>query len=58
MTSMPDSSDSLPIYDGLIAQHGDVLSEAHKAAEATQEQADQALDWSDLHRSSAEDVTN
>ncbi|MFI5756269.1 hypothetical protein [Streptomyces sp. NPDC051569] len=37
-----------PIYDQLIREHGDVVSEARKAADETRRQAESALDWSTL----------
>ncbi|MCF6524846.1 hypothetical protein [Streptomyces sp. JJ36] len=35
-----------PIYDSLIDEHGDVLSEVRKVAEELQQEADRALDFS------------
>jgi hypothetical protein len=39
-----------PIYDQLIREHGDVVTEAREAARHTSVQAEHALDWSGLHR--------
>lgn len=39
MTTTPDETEEQPIYDSL----------SREAAEATEEQAGRALDWSDLH---------
>ncbi|MFI1018374.1 hypothetical protein [Streptomyces sp. NPDC020965] len=47
-------SDHPPIYERLVRERGDVLAEARKAAEHTQHQARQALDWSGLRRSHGE----
>ncbi|MCK8678667.1 MULTISPECIES: hypothetical protein [Streptomyces] len=41
MTAHPTS----PIYDQLVEEQGDVLTETRKLAEQTQEQASQVLDW-------------
>lgn len=41
-----DKSDFVPIYDSLVAEHGDVPAEAREAAEEIQREAAQALDWS------------
>jgi len=34
------------IYDQLVQEHGDVVSEAREAADRTRRQADSVLDWS------------
>ncbi|WP_443072140.1 hypothetical protein [Streptomyces sp. WMMC1477] len=39
-----------PIYDSLIAEHGDVPAETRAVAEKTQREVARALDWSDLGR--------
>ncbi|MFD5750472.1 hypothetical protein [Streptomyces sp. NPDC127033] len=39
-----------PIYDQLLREHGDVVSEAREAAHQTIRQAEHVLDWSGLHR--------
>lgn len=41
-----DTSDVAPIYDSLVAEHGDVPAEAREAAEEIQREAAEALDWS------------
>ncbi|MFD5065526.1 hypothetical protein [Streptomyces sp. NPDC058394] len=43
-----------PIYDLLIQELGDAPAEARKAAEDTQDQAREALDWSTIHARTAE----
>ncbi|GAA1190321.1 hypothetical protein GCM10009654_54790 [Streptomyces hebeiensis] len=37
-----------PIYDQLVREHGDVVTEAREAADLTSRQARDALDWSGL----------
>ncbi|WP_329170745.1 hypothetical protein OG939_35620 [Streptomyces sp. NBC_01685] len=37
-----------PIYDSVVADHGDAVIEARKAADAVGRQADTALNWSAL----------
>ncbi|MFG2889012.1 hypothetical protein QOM21_07635 [Streptomyces sp. Pv4-95] len=37
-----------PIYDQLIQEHGDVVSQAREAADHTRREAEDALDWSSL----------
>lgn len=44
-----------PIYEDLIEEHGDVLTEAREAAQATESEAAHALDWSDLHPATEKD---
>ncbi|MEV7086221.1 hypothetical protein AB0O07_10035 [Streptomyces sp. NPDC093085] len=39
-----------PIYDQMLREHGDVISEAREAAHQTTRQAEHVLDWSGLHR--------
>ncbi|MFV0127116.1 hypothetical protein ACLGI4_05285 [Streptomyces sp. HMX112] len=39
---------SSPIYDQLVKEHGDVLTETRKLADFTHRQADRMLSW-DLH---------
>ncbi|AEM84652.1 MULTISPECIES: hypothetical protein [Streptomyces] len=41
-----DKPDFVPIYDSLVAEHGDVPAEAREAAEVIQREAAEALDWS------------
>ncbi|MFJ4918629.1 hypothetical protein [Streptomyces sp. NPDC088725] len=36
------------IYDQLVREHGDVVSEAREAADQAKRQAESALDWSSL----------
>ncbi|MET7763314.1 hypothetical protein [Streptomyces sp. NPDC005336] len=46
-----NTTDLAPIYDSLVAEHGDVPAEAREAAEEFQREAAAALDWSRMHRS-------
>ncbi|MCX4658468.1 hypothetical protein GT204_26880 [Streptomyces sp. SID4919] len=46
-----ETSGHSPIYERLIQERGDVVSESRKAAELTQRVARDALDWSGLQRS-------
>jgi len=40
-----DTADHAPIYDSLIAEHGDVVAAARQAAEETERDMNEALDW-------------
>ncbi|MET9514701.1 hypothetical protein [Streptomyces sp. NPDC002994] len=44
MIARPTSPGS-PIYDQLVMEHGDVLTEARKLADLTHQQADRVLTW-------------
>ncbi|MGY1437188.1 hypothetical protein [Streptomyces reniochalinae] len=44
-----DSSPASPIYNSLIEEHGDVLAEVRETAQALQQEAEQALDFSPVH---------
>ncbi|MGK5447405.1 hypothetical protein [Streptomyces radiopugnans] len=44
----PAGGDAEPIYDRLVAEHGDVPTAARRAAEQARQEADNALDWSEL----------
>jgi hypothetical protein len=52
MTTPPDRPAEAPIFEGLIAEHGDVLAESRMAARATEDEAAAALDWSALEPAS------
>ncbi|MDN0197639.1 hypothetical protein [Streptomyces sp. S.PNR 29] len=43
MTPHSTGNDSLPIYESLVRERGDVVAEAREVAEETQHQATQAL---------------
>lgn len=45
----PDDSLRVPIYDRLVEEYGDALSQARRAAEQVEQQSAEALDWSTLH---------
>jgi hypothetical protein len=44
-----ESVPEAPIYDSLIQERGDVLTDTRETAEAARQETAQALDWSDLH---------
>ncbi|MBT2492848.1 hypothetical protein J7E96_30930 [Streptomyces sp. ISL-96] len=44
MIARPTSPGS-PIYDQLVMEHGDVLTEARRLADLTHQQADRVLTW-------------
>ncbi|RCG23568.1 hypothetical protein DTL70_12925 [Streptomyces diacarni] len=44
-----DNSPASPIYNSLIEEHGDVLAEVRETAQALQQEAEQALDFSPVH---------
>ncbi|MEV0113377.1 hypothetical protein AB0H77_09035 [Streptomyces sp. NPDC050844] len=44
--STTETSEHPPIYEDLIRERGDVLTETREVAEQAQRQARQALDWS------------
>ncbi|MFD7781265.1 hypothetical protein [Streptomyces sp. NPDC059753] len=46
--SPAEISEHPPIYERLVRERGDVLTETRKVAEQTQRQARQELDWSNL----------
>lgn len=50
MPTIHDTSSPTPIYEDLVAEHGDVIAASREAAERSQREASQALDWSELHR--------
>ncbi|MEV8593059.1 hypothetical protein [Streptomyces sp. NPDC052012] len=43
MTPPPTSHDRLPVYESLVRELGDVLTETREVAERTRDQARQAL---------------
>ncbi|MFJ8752014.1 hypothetical protein ACIREO_22190 [Streptomyces sp. NPDC102441] len=45
-----------PIYERLVKERGDVLAETRNAAEQTELQARQALDWSGLRPAQRQSV--
>ncbi|NEB77428.1 hypothetical protein G3I40_19720 [Streptomyces sp. SID14478] len=47
-----------PIYDQLVQEHGDLLTETRKAAEQAQAEAKRALDWSEVRRAQKEREDN
>jgi hypothetical protein len=46
--TIANKTDFVPIYDNLVAEHGDAPAEAREAAEEMQREAAAALDWSRL----------
>ncbi|MGW6486800.1 hypothetical protein [Streptomyces sp. NPDC055056] len=44
------STGDIPIYDRLVRERGDVLTETRKTAEQTQAKAQRALDWREVRR--------
>ncbi|EST26280.1 hypothetical protein N566_24040 [Streptomycetaceae bacterium MP113-05] len=44
-----------PIFEDLVEEHGDVLTESREAARATEAEAAEALDWSDLRAAAADE---
>lgn len=46
----PTETSHPPIYQRLVRERGDVLTETRTVAEQTQHEARQALDWSEVRR--------
>ncbi|MFF3767624.1 hypothetical protein ACFYYR_26580 [Streptomyces sp. NPDC001922] len=45
-----DDRPQAPIYDSLVQEHGDVLTEARQTMQQVKRETEEALDFSDLRR--------